>query len=259
VVTDFLTEHFPDILNYNFTADSEKEFDNIAEGKIDWTKSIDEFYKKFHPTIEKTLEKSERKVGERILGTDPKTGRQLAVKIGRYGPLAQIGTIEDEEKPLFASLLKDQSIESITLEEALKLFDLPLIVGNFEDEPMQVAIGRFGPYVKHKSKFYSLPKGENPVLIPAERCIEIIEKKREDDKNKVINVFGDIQVLNGRFGPYIAFQKNNYKIPKEVNPQHLTEVDAKKLIEEQNKDGKKRRTATKKVAAKKPATKKSKA
>ncbi|MDR0810777.1 MAG: type I DNA topoisomerase [Paludibacter sp.] len=256
VVNDFLMEYFPDILNYNFTADVEKEFDSIAEGKMIWTKAIDTFYKEFHPTVEKTLETSERKVGERILGVDPKSGRQLSVKIGRYGPLAQIGTAEDAEKPLFASLLKNQSIETITLDEALKLFELPRIAGEYEGEPMQVAVGRFGPYIKHKNKFYSLPKSENPISISAERAIEIIDAKREEEKNRVINVFGknnEIQILNGRFGPYIAFEKNNYKIPKKTDPATLTEADARKLIEEQGKEkgeGKGKKTI-KKVASKK--------
>ena len=236
VVTDFLIEYFSDILNYNFTAEVEKEFDNIAEGGIEWTKSIDKFYKNFHPQVEDTMKNSERQVGERVLGADPKTGRQLSVKIGRYGPLAQIGTVEDEEKPLFASLLKNQSIESITLEEALKLFELPRSLGNFEEAEMQVAIGRFGPYIKHKSKFYSLPKTDEPMSVTAERAIEIIDAKREEEKNRLIHSFGEngeIQVLNGRFGPYISFEKNNYKIPKGTDPKELTEEKVRELIQAQ--------------------------
>ena len=155
VVTDFLTEYFPDVLNYNFTADVEKEFDNIADGDIKWTESIDKFYKKFHPIVEDTMKNSERQVGERILGVDPKSGRQLSVKIGKYGPLAQIGTVEEEEKPVFASLRRDQSIESITYEQALDLFKLPRQVGEFEEKVMTVAIGRFGPYIRHDGAFYS--------------------------------------------------------------------------------------------------------
>jgi len=236
VVTDFLIEHFPDILSYNFTAEVEKEFDHIADGEIKWTDSIDKFYKEFHPLVEDTLKNSERQVGERILGTDPKTNRQLSVKIGKYGPIAQIGTSEEEEKPLFASLMKDQSIESITLDEALKLFELPRTLGNFEDKEMVVAVGRFGPYIRHNSKFYSLPKTDSPMEVSATRAIEIIEAKREEEKNRVIHIFGEngeIQVLNGRFGPYISFEKNNYKIPKTTDPKTLTEETARELIQAQ--------------------------
>ncbi|MBP8023620.1 MAG: type I DNA topoisomerase, partial [Paludibacter sp.] len=201
VVTDFLTEYFPEILNYNFTADVEKEFDDIAEGKIKWTGSIDKFYKKFHPVVEDTMKNSERQVGERILGTDPATGRQLSVKIGKYGPIAQIGTSEEEEKPVFASLRRDQSIESITLEDALELFKLPRKLGEYEEKEMTVAIGRFGPYIRHASAFYSLPKTDDPMEVTAERAIEIIETKREEEKNRLIATLGEngeIQVLNGR-------------------------------------------------------------
>ena len=161
VVNDFLTENFPDILSFDFTANVEKEFDHIAAGKINWTKSIDRFYKKFHPIVEDTMKNSERQVGERILGVDPVSGRQLSVKIGKFGPLAQIGTAEEEEKPVFASLLRDQSIESITLEEALELFKLPRQLGEYEEKVMTVAIGRFGPYIRHDGSFYSLPKTDS--------------------------------------------------------------------------------------------------
>ncbi|NLO70629.1 MAG: type I DNA topoisomerase [Porphyromonadaceae bacterium] len=236
VVNDFLIEHFPDIMDYNFTANVELEFDQIAEGKIKWNNSIDRFYKNFHPIVEDTLKHSERQVGERILGTDPKTGRQLSVKIGRYGPIAQIGTSEEEEKPIFASLRKTQSIESITLEEALELFKLPREIGDFEEKNMTVAVGRFGPYIRHDSKFYSIPKSEDPLEITAERAIEIIEEKREVDRNKLINTFGEngeIQVLNGRYGPYIAFEKNNYKIPKKIDATTLTEEQCREIIASQ--------------------------
>ena len=236
VVNDFLVDHFPNIMDYNFTANVEVEFDNIAEGKIKWTQSIDRFYKKFHPVVEETLKNSERQVGERVLGVDPKSGRQLSVKIGRFGPIAQIGTSEEEEKPTFASLRKTQSIESITLEEALELFKLPREIGEFESKDMTVAVGRFGPYIRHDGKFYSLPKADDPLEITAERTVEIIEAKREADKNKVINIFGEngeIQVLNGRFGPYIAFEKNNYKIPKKTDATTLTEEQCRELIAQQ--------------------------
>jgi len=182
VVNDFLTEYFPDILSFDFTANIEKEFDHIANGKTQWTKSIDKFYKKFHPIVEDTMKNSERQVGERILGVDPVSGRQLSVKIGKFGPLAQIGTAEEEEKPVFASLRRDQSIENITLEDALELFKLPRQVGEFEEKAMTVAIGRFGPYIRHDGSFYSLPKTDDPMKITAERAVEIIEAKREEEK-----------------------------------------------------------------------------
>lgn len=236
VVNDFLFEYFPNIMDYNFTANVEKEFDHIAEGKVKWTKSIDNFYKKFHPVVESTLKNSERQVGERILGIDPKSGRQIAVKIGKFGPIAQIGKSEEEEKPVFASLHRNQSIESITLEEALELFKLPREIGEFENKEMIAAIGRFGPYIRHDGKFYSLPKTDDPLEISAERAVEIIEAKRESDKNKVIHIFGqngEIQVLNGRFGAYIAFEKNNYKIPKKTDVATLTEEQCREIITSQ--------------------------
>lgn len=236
VVNDFLTEYFPNILNYNFTAQVEKEFDSIADGKINWVSSIDKFYKQFHPVVEDTLKNSERQVGERILGTDPKSGRQISVKIGRFGPVAQIGTAEEEEKPVFASLRKDQLIETITLEDALELFKLPRQLGEFEGKEMTVAIGRFGPYIRHDGSFYSLPKTDDPLSVAAERAISIIEEKREAEKNKVIAVLGEqneYHVLNGRFGPYFTFEKNNYKIPKSIDPKTLTADKCKELVEQQ--------------------------
>jgi len=265
VVTDFLTEYFPDVLNYNFTADVEKEFDNIADGDIKWTESIDKFYKKFHPIVEDTLKNSERQVGERILGVDPKSGRQLSVKIGKYGPLAQIGTVEEEEKPTFASLRRDQSIESISFEEALELFKLPREAGEFEGKVMTVAIGRFGPYIRHDGAFYSLPKTDDPMDVSTERAIEIIEEKREVEKNRVIQVLGndgEIQVLNGRFGPYFTRDKVNYKIPKTTDPTTLTLENCLELIAAQpeaaNKKkpfGRKTATPTKATATKTTAAK----
>ena len=254
VVNDFLTEYFPEILNYNFTADVEKEFDNIADGKIKWTKSIDKFYKKFHPIVEDTMKNSERKVGERILGVDPKSGRQLSVKIGKYGPLAQIGTVDEEEKPVFASLRKEQSIESISFEEALELFKLPRQVGEFEDKVMTVAIGRFGPYIRHDSSFYSLPKTDDPMEVSTERAIEIIEAKREVEKNRIIKTLGDnneIQVLNGRFGAYFTFDGANYKIfPKGTDPATLTFERCQELIAAQPEAANKKKPFGRKGSAK---------
>lgn len=255
VVTDFLTEYFPDVLSYNFTADVEKEFDNIADGDIKWTESIDKFYKKFHPIVEDTMKNSERQVGERILGVDPKSGRQLSVKIGKYGPLAQIGTVEEEEKPVFASLRRDQSIESITYEQALDLFKLPRQVGEFEEKVMTVAIGRFGPYIRHDGTFYSLPKTDDPMEVSTERAIEIIEEKREVEKNRIIQTLGaenEIQVLNGRFGPYFTRDKVNYKIPKGTDPLSLTLEACLDLIAAQPEAANKKKPFGRKGAAVKP-------
>lgn len=256
VVTDFLTEYFPEILNFNFTADVEKEFDNIADGDIKWTVSIDKFYKKFHPIVEDTMKNSERQTGERILGTDPNSGRQLSVKIGKYGPLAQIGTAEEEEKPVFASLRRDQSIESISLEDALELFKLPRQVGEFEDKVMTVAIGRFGPYIRHDGAFYSLPKTDDPMEVSIERAIEIIEEKREVEKNRLIQSLGndnEIQVLNGRFGPYFTCNKVNYKIPKGTDPTTLTHEKCLELMAAQPDAVNKKKPFGRKSAASKPA------
>ncbi len=259
VVNDFLTEYFPTILNYNFTADVEKEFDLIADGEIKWTIAIDKFYKKFHPIVEDTMKNSERQVGERILGTDPTSGRQLSVKLGKYGPLAQIGTAEEEEKPLFASLRKEQSIESISMEEALELFKLPRQAGEFEGSIMTVAIGRFGPYIRHDGAFYSLPKTDDPMEVSTERAIEIIEEKRETEKNRIIKTLGEngeIQVLNGRFGPYFTCNKINYKIfPKGTDPVTLTLERCQELIAAQPDAGAKKKPFGRKATAAKTETK----
>ncbi len=249
VVNDFLTEYFPSIMSYDFTARIEKEFDSVAEGKVNWVSSIDSFYKKFHPIVEDTLKNSERQSGERILGTDPVSGRQLSVKIGRYGPVAQIGTAEEDEKPQFASLRKDQSIENISLEEALELFKLPRTIGQFEEKDMTVAIGRFGPYIRHDGAFYSLPKDVDPMSIGADAAVEIIIAKREAERNKVISVLGEkgeYQVLNGRFGPYFTFEKTNYKIPKGTDPATLTAEDCAELVAKQPAAGAKKKGFTRK-------------
>jgi DNA topoisomerase-1 len=244
VVNDFLTEYFPSVLSYDFTARIEKEFDSVAEGKVNWVATIDAFYKQFHPIVEDTLKNSERQSGERILGTDPVSGRQLSVKIGRYGPVAQIGTAEEEEKPAFASLRKDQSIEMITIEEALELFKLPRTIGEFEGKVMTVAVGRFGPYIRHDGAFYSLPKDEDPMAIGAEAAVQIIEEKRVAERNKIISVLGEngeYQVLNGRFGPYFTFAKTNYKIPKGTDPATLTAEACAALVEKQPDAGAKKK------------------
>lgn len=205
VVNDFLTEYFPDILNYNFTANVEQQFDDIAEGKTVWNDEIDHFYKLFHPEVESALAlRLEHKVGERVLGTDPKSGRPVSVKIGRFGPLVQIGTPEDTEKPLFASLLKGQSMSTITLEEALKLFDLPRTLGDFEGKTVVVGIGRFGPYIRHDGKYVSLPKEFTPQGVSLEDAIILIQQKREQESQRLIKKFDEddeLELLNGRFGP----------------------------------------------------------
>lgn len=234
VVNDFLTEFFPDILDYNFTANVEREFDQVADGEENWTKLIDKFYKAFHPTVESaTNMQTDHKVGERILGADPKSGRQVSVKIGRFGPMVQIGVQDEEEKPQFAGLQKSQSIATITLEEALKLFDLPRAIGEFEGKEVSVGAGRFGPYVKHDGKFISLPKGYDPYSVNIEDAIPLIEDKRKKDAEKVIKVFAedtDLQLLNGRYGPYIAYKKNNYKIPKGTDPASLDFDSVMKIV-----------------------------
>lgn len=261
IVNDFLDENFSNIMNYNFTAEVEKEFDTIAEGKLDWTKAIDLFYKDFHPTVEKSKEHSERKVGERILGEDPKTGRQVSVKIGRYGPMVQIGTAEEEDKPQFASLLKGQSINSISLEEALELFKLPREVGEYEESTVVIGIGRFGPYVRHAKKFVSLGKEDDPLSISLDRAIELIEAKREQDKNSLIKTFDeepDLQVLKGRYGPYIKFKKKNFKIPKGTDPEALTLEKCMELTKNTGSKGKKTAKKTSKKATTKKTPKASK-
>ena len=253
VVTKFLDTAFPKVMDYNFTARVEKEFDEIAEGKAAWEKTIDKFYKGFHPEVESAMKRTEHKVGERVLGNDPKTGKPVSVKIGRFGPLAQIGSAEDEEKPQFASLRKGQSIETITLDEALDLFKFPRIVGEFEGKDVSVAVGRFGPYVRQGSLFVSLPKTEDPLHVSLEVAIELIKKKREEDKKKVLKCFEedtDLKVLNGRYGPYVSFKKQNFKIPKGQDPEALTYEDCKKIVDEDEKKSRpsrKRTTRTRKA------------
>ena len=248
VVNDILIKYFPSILNYNFTADIEKEFDLVAEGKCEWEKTIDKFYKGFHPHVEDTIQNSEKKIGERELGIDPKSGKLVFVKIGRFGPIAQIGSSDDEEKPTFASLQKNQSIATITLEEALKLFELPRTLGEFEGKEMVVSTGRFGPYIRHDNKFYSLKKGDDPMAITEEYAIELINEKRKADSQKIIKTFteeADLQILNGRFGPYISYNKSNYKIPKTAVPENLSYEDVKNIIKESSNPKTKKNTKKK--------------
>ncbi|MBS1637783.1 MAG: type I DNA topoisomerase [Bacteroidetes bacterium] len=235
VVNDFLLQYFPDILDFHFTAKVEEEFDEIAEGKLDWTKMLKEFYKPFHKTVEKTIDNSERASGERQLGIDPVSGKPVIVRIGRFGPLAQIGETNEEtgEKPQFASLRKDQRMETITLDEALNLFKMPRIVGEFEGKEMKVGIGRFGPYVVHNSVFTSLTKEDDPYSVTGERCIELILAKRQKDADKIIRTYDenpDLKVLNGRWGPFIALGKDYFKIPKTMEADKLEFGDVVQLI-----------------------------
>ncbi|MDR2801664.1 MAG: type I DNA topoisomerase [Prevotellaceae bacterium] len=234
LVNDFLNEYFQNIVDYGFTANVEEEFDEIAEGKLQWNKMIGKFYKPFHSNVTETLETSRMMNAERILGTDPKTGKTVSVRIGRYGPLAQLGEAEDEKKQ-FASLQKGQLIETITLEDALKLFELPRAIGSYEDKDVTAAIGRFGPYVRFGSEFVSLKKEDSPYTVTIERAIELIEEKRKKDSEKHIKTFekDDIQILNGRFGPYIAHGGNNYKIPKGAEPAKLTLEESLEIIASQ--------------------------
>lgn len=235
IVNEFLTEYFPDVLDYNFTANIEEKFDEIAQGKLPWSKEIATFYTFFHPAVDNAMTiKQGLKFGERILGTDPASGKPVSVKIGRFGPVVQIGSPDSEEKPQFASLLKGQSMNDITLEDALKLFEFPRTLGSFEDADVQVAIGRFGPYVRHKGKFVSIPKELAPAELTLEQAIELIEAKREADEKKTIRTYDedpDLVLLNGRFGPYIVYKKKNYKLPRGLkNPETLSYEDAMKIV-----------------------------
>ena len=256
VVNDFLMEYFQLVMDYNFTAKVEKEFDAIAEGEENWTKVIDNFYQVFHPVVEQTAAiRTEHKVGERQLGIDPKSGKPVFVKIGRFGPVAQIGESnpeKDNEKPQFATLLKGQSIETITLEEALKLFELPRTVGEYEGKVVVAAIGRFGPFIRHDGKFVSIPKDKNPISITLDEAIELIQQKREKDENRFIKKFEEdpeLEILNGRYGPYIAYKGKNYRIPKTgYTPAEMTLADCMKLVSEADQ-----KPATKKRVTRKKA------
>ena len=254
VVNDFLTEYFPNILDYNFTASVEKEFDEIAEGEAQWTSIMKTFYDKFHPSVENTLAiKTEHKVGERILGEDPVSGKPVSVKIGRFGPVAQIGTADDEEKPRFAQMKKGQSMETITLEEALELFKLPRTLGEYEGKTVSVGVGRFGPYVLHNKVYVSLPKAADPMTITLEEAEQLILEKRQKEMERHLKKFEEepeLEILNGRYGPYITYKGSNYKIPKDIVPQDLTLKSCLELIKVQNEKEpsttKKRKTAPKK-------------
>lgn len=241
VVNDFLMEYFPEIMDYNFTANVEKQFDEVAEGKENWTEMISNFYQNFEPQVERTLnEKTEHRVGERELGVDPKSGKPVSVKIGRFGPVVQMGTPSDDEKPQFANLTKGQSIETITLEEALELFKLPRTLGELEGQVVKANVGRFGPYVQLGKLFVSIPKGEDPMDITLERAAELIQEKRLKEEQSHLKQFDedpDLEVRAGRWGPYIAYKGKNYKLPKSdaERATELTYDECKKIIEAEAK------------------------
>ena len=260
VVNDFLVKYFPSIMDYNFTAKVENEFDEVAQGNVVWNKEIEDFYEGFHPSINQvsTL-RLEHKVGERLLGTDPKTGLPVMVKIGRYGPLVQMGSADNETKPRFASLQRGQSIETITLEEAVKLFDLPRDLGEFEGSVVTIGVGHYGPYVKHNGKYASIPKEIAPTAITLEEAIDLIKAQRETEAKKVLKTFDeepDLKVMNGRYGPYITYKKQNVKIPKGKDAESLTLEDCRAIVADESnisKGGANRRASRTRTTAKKKA------
>jgi len=274
VVNDFLVQHFSHVIDFNFTANVESEFDQIANGKVVWNQMIASFYKDFHKNIETGETIAREDISTRKdLGVHPETGSKVFARLGKFGPLVQIGDPELGETPQFANLPKDERIETITLETALLLFRLPKDVGLFEEKPMVVADGRFGPYIRHDSKFYSLPKGEDPHSVEMQRAIEIIEAKRKADAEKLIKEFAEnpeVKILNGRWGPYITVGKQNVKIPKDLEATDLTLEKclelAQEAIDNPPKGGKRfpaktaatteaKKPAAKASAAKKPAAK----
>ena len=253
VVNDFLTEYFPDILDYNFTATVEKQFDEIAEGEKQWTGVLKKFYSQFHPSVESTLAaKSEHKAGERILGTDPKSGRQVSVKIGRFGPVAQIGSANEDEKPRFAQLKRGQSIETITLDEVLDLFKLPRELGDWDGQPVSVGNGRFGAYVHGHGIYVTLPKDLDPLDVTLDEAIQLLKEKQEAEAKRHIKKFPEepeLEIMNGRYGPYIAYQGNNYKIPAGIEPADLSLASCMDLIKLQADKASTRKKRTAKAAA----------
>ena len=239
VVNDFLLQHFPTIMDYNFTADVEKSFDDIAEGKEQWTEAMQNFYKDFNPLVEQTIHThEEHRIGERTLGKDPKTGLDVSVKIGRFGGVAQIGTADGDQKPRFARLHPDQSIETITLEEALDLFQLPRTLGELDGSPVTVGTGRFGPYVQHQKQYVSIPKDADPLTITLEEATALIQKKQEEEAKKLMKTFDEdpeLRIINGRFGPYLQYKGNNFRIPKaeQKRAAELTLDECRQLIQNQ--------------------------
>ena len=255
VVNDFLMEFFPEIMDYNFTATVEKAFDEIADGKKPWVNLIKDFYADFEPQIENIMQaKREHKVGERVLGNDPDSGKPVSVKIGRFGPIVQIGSAGDTEKPRFAQMKPGQTLETITLDEALALFSLPRMLGEFEGENVTIGAGRFGPYVKFGSAYISLPKTFDPMTVTLEEATELIIEKRKAEAERIIKQFDaepELQVLNGRFGPYISYKKSNYKLPKSVTPADLTLEECMEIIKKQNESDKAPAKARKRYTKKK--------
>ena len=250
VVNDFLLDSFPDIMSYNFTAMVEKEFDGIADGEKPWDAVIREFYADFAPAVDSAMtQKIEYKVGERVLGTDPVSGKPVTVKIGRYGPIVQIGSAEDEEKPRFAQMKKGQTLENITFEQAMELFKLPRTLGEYNGQSVIIGTGKFGPYIRYGSSYVSIPKTLDPHTITFEQVLELIKEKEQTEANKLIKKFEgelDVEILNGRYGPYIASGGKNYKIPKNLNPADLTIEECKNIISELESKG----TATKRRSTK---------
>lgn len=234
VVNDFLVKYFPAIMDYNFTAKVERQFDEIAEGEEKWTDMMHGFYKDFEPTVERTLnERSDHKVGERLLGADPKTGKPVSVKIGRFGPVVQIGTADEDDKPRFAQIPSDKSMETLTLDEALELFKLPRGIGEYEGKAVTIGAGRFGPYVLHDGKFASLPKGADPMAITLDEAVALIEEKRKSERQKHLKTFAEdakLEILNGRFGPYIVYDGKNCRIPK-AQQEHAAEMTYEQCME----------------------------
>ena len=250
MVNDFLMENFPAIMDYNFTAKVEQQFDQIADGKEEWTDMMKHFDQAFEPTVDKVMNaRSEHKAGERQLGIDPVSGHPVFVKIGRYGPVVQIGTADDDEKPRFAQMPADKSMETITLEEALELFKLPRTIGEYEGKTVTIGAGRFGPYVLHNKKYVSLPKNEDPMTVTLETAISLIEEKRKAEEQRHLKKFDEdpkLEVLNGRYGPYIAYDGANYRIPRDLHEKaaELTYEQCMDIIK--NPPAPKKRTATRK-------------
>jgi DNA topoisomerase-1 len=270
VVTDFLIQHFPVIMDYNFTATVEKDFDEIANGQLEWERMIKKFYGPFHKQVEQTEKHGERATGERVLGKEPKTGLVVIARIGRFGPLVQINGKDEDDKPRYAKLRSGQRLETITLEEALDLFKMPRNLGAYEGEDIVIGIGRFGPYARHGSMFASLSKEDDPYTVDLTRAIELVEAKRQAERERLIKVFpdrADVQVLKGRWGPYLVVEGLNYKIPKDAVPEKLTLDDCLEIAANTKPSGKIRKVKTagksqsatpvRKAAARKPAARKS--
>ncbi|MBQ0057809.1 MAG: type I DNA topoisomerase [Bacteroidales bacterium] len=235
VVNDYLWEHFPEIMSYNFTATVEEDFDKIAEGDTEWTNCLQSFYNVFHPLVVNSLEeRMDKKAGERVIGKDPKTGHTVSVKISRFGPVVQIGAQGEIDHPQFASLQRGQSINTITLEEALKLFELPKVLGELDGMPVTVGVGKYGPYILHNKKYVSVPKGKEPADITIDEAVKLILEKRDEDQKKVLRTFDEnpsLMMLNGRYGPYLSLDGKNYKLPRSKNLEAMSYADCMAVIE----------------------------